>query len=122
MSQFNEGNSKGWVATAAIPEGYAVKLASGQVVVATSATDKIVGVTIGDATPAGQTATVKLRSGAGTYKVKLGSTVAVGDFLTSNGSGQLITTSTAGNAIVGQALESGVSGDFIEAMVVNDRV
>lgn len=120
MSQFNEGNSKGWIATAALGDGVIVKLASGQVVVATAATDKIIGVTVGSVA-AGGTANIKLRSGAGTIKVKAGGTVAVGDRLTTNGSGLAIATTTAGNEIIGQALEAGVSGDFIEALTVNDR-
>lgn len=115
MSQYNEGNSKGYVATAALADGIAVKLSSGQAVVATAATDKIIGVTQG-AAAAGETATIKLRSGSGTFKAKAGGTIAVGDRLTSNGSGQLIATTTAANEVVGFALEAGASGDFIEAM------
>jgi len=115
MSQYNEGNGKGFVATAALADGVAVKLSGSNVVVATAATDKIIGVTQG-AVQAGEVANVKLRSGAGTYKVKLGGTVAVGDAVTANGTGLLITTTTAGNQVVGQAFEAGVSGDFIEAM------
>lgn len=116
MSQFNESNAKGYVTGAAdLAEGVAVKLSSGTVVVATAATDKIIGVTQG-AYKVGETATIKLRSGAGTYKVKAGGTIAVGDRLTSNGSGQLIATTTAANEVVGFALEAGSSGDFVEAM------
>lgn len=120
MSQQNEGNSKGYVATAAINEGLAVKIASGQAVVATAATDAIIGITQGKYA-AGETASIKLRSGAGTVKVKIGGTVAVGAKLTSNASGALITTTTTGNEIVAIALEAGASGDFIEAMPANDR-
>lgn len=115
MSQHNESGNKGYVATAALADGIAVKIASGQVVVATAATDKIIGVTLG-AIAAGETGTIRLRSGAGTAKVKLGGTVAVGDAVTSNGAGALITTVIAGNQVVGQALEAGVSGDIIEVM------
>lgn len=115
MSQSNEGNSKGYVATAALSEGYAVKLSGTSVVVATAATDKIIGIVTHDVA-IGQVANVKLRSAAGTMKVKLGGTVAVGDAVTANGTGLLITTTTATNQVVGQALEAGVTGDFIEVM------
>lgn len=115
MSQQNEGSSKGYVATAALAEGIAVKISSGQVVVATAATDKIIGITQG-AYAAGETASIKLRSGTGTVKVKAGGTIAIGDRLTSNATGQSIATTTAANEVIGFALEAGVSGDFIEVM------
>ncbi len=115
MSQWNEGGSKGWVATSALADGVCVKLASGQIVIATAATDKILGVTVG-AVVAGETGNVRLRSAQGTMKVKLGGTVAVGDSVTANASGVCITTVTAANQVVGQAVEAGVSGDFIEVM------
>ena len=118
MSQFVEGGNKGYVATSALADGLAVKISSGQVVVATAATDKIIGVTVG-AIAAGETGTIRLRSAAGTMKVKLGGTVAVGNRVTSNGSGALINTTTAADEVVGVALEAGVSGDFIEVMPAN---
>jgi hypothetical protein len=114
MSQQNEGSSKGYLATAALLEGYAVKLASGNVVVATAATDKIIGVTQGKYA-AGETASVKLRNGNGTIKVKLGGTVAVGDRLTAAADGRLVATTTAANEVVAVALEAGVANDFVEA-------
>jgi hypothetical protein len=114
MSQQNEGSAKGYVATAALLEGYAVKLSSGQAVVATAATDKIIGVTQGKYA-AGETASIKLRNGSGTVKVKLGGTVAVGDRLTATTDGRLIATTTAANEVVGFALEVGAANDFVEA-------
>ena len=121
MSQFVEGSNKGYVANAAIGRGIAVKISSGQVVVATAATDKIIGVTV-DKAAALETATVRLRSAAGTAVGKAGGTIAVGDKVTANGSGQLITTVTAGNEIVGMAVEAALSGDLFEFMPMNDRV
>jgi hypothetical protein len=115
MSQFVDGSNKGYVATSALADGVAVKLSSGNIVVATAATDKIIGITVGKVA-AGETGTVRLRSATGTVKVKLGGTVAVGDRLTANGTGVLITTTTAANEVVAVAVEAGVSGDFIEAM------
>ena len=118
MSQYVTSGEKGYVATAALGDGIAVKLSSGQVVVATAATDKIIGVTVG-AIAAAETGTVRLRSAQGTIKVKAGGTIAVGDKLTSNGSGQSIATTTAANEVIGMALEAGASGDFIEMMPAN---
>lgn len=121
MSQFVDGGNKGYVATAALADGVIVKISSGQVVIATAATDKFIGVTVG-AIAAGETGTIRLRSAAGTMKVKAGGTIAVGDKLTSNGSGVAIATVTSGNEILGMALEAGASGDFVEVMPMNDRV
>lgn len=115
MSQQNEGNAKGYVSTGAIGEGIAVKIAAGQVVPATAATDKVIGFTQHKAA-AGETVSVKLRSGAGTVKVKAGGTVAVGDRLTSDATGRSITTTTAANEVIGFALEAGAINDFIEVM------
>jgi len=115
MSQQNEGNAKGYVSTAAINEGVAVKIVSGEVVMATAATDKIIGFTQHKA-GAGETVSVKLRSGAGTVKVRAGGTVAVGDRLTSDTTGRSITTTTAANEVIGFALEAGAVNDFIEVM------
>jgi hypothetical protein len=46
-------------------------------------------------------------------KVVLGGTVAAGDALTSNASGQAIVTTTTGNRIIGYAEIPGVAGDEI---------
>lgn len=115
MSQWNEGASKGYVATSALADGVAVKLSSGNVVVATAGTDLTIGVTVG-ATAAGGTANVRLRSAQGTIRVQAGGTVAVGDAVTATAAGKALTTTTAGNQILGYALEAGASGDFIEIL------
>lgn len=116
MSQFNAGSEKGYVAAVDIPNGTAVKFgANGTVTPATAATDAIIGVTNGKAY-ADKIANVRLRSAEGTVKVLLGGTVNAGDRVTSNGSGQAITTTTAGNEVVGIAVEGGVAGDLVEVM------
>lgn len=115
---FTEQGNKSWVATAAIAEGLAVKLSAGQVVVATAATDKIVGVTLQKAA-AGEICSVRLRSAAGTARGKAGGTIAVGDFLTANGSGSVIATTTAANEVIGRAIEAAASGEFVEFIPAN---
>lgn len=122
MSQMNVGGLKGFAIATAQTEGKIVKVsAAGTVVLAAAATDKIVGVLNADVS-AGDTASVALRTSSGTYKVRLGGTVALNDYVTSNGSGLGIATTTSGNEIVGQALEAGVSGDLIEVMPLNRKV
>ena len=127
MSQYNAGGDKGYVATAALGDGVIVKIASGEVVVAAAATDKFIGVTVG-AVGAGETANVRLRSAEGTIKVKAGGTVAVGDYVTSNASGQAVTATAAAagavptSEVLGVAVEAGVSGDLIEVMPAICRI
>lgn len=120
MSQWNEGNSKGFISTGALAQGVIVKIASGEVVAGAAATDALVGVT-SDAVSAGNTVSVKLRSGAGTAKVIAGGTIAVGDRVTSDGSGHAVATTTAGDEVVGIALEAGVDNDVVEVMMASDR-
>lgn len=53
-------------------------------------------------------------------KVKLAGTVALGDKLSTNGSGAWVKSVTAGHAYNGKALRAGVSGDVIEMMRLPD--
>ena len=80
------------------------------VVVATAATDKLLGTSDELAHVTGEAVDVNV-SPIG--KVVLGGTVAVGDALTSNASGAAIATTTAGNRVIGFAEIPGVSGDVI---------
>ena len=59
---------------------------------------------------------------SGRAVVKLGGTVAPGDKLTSDGSGTWITTTTDTNNYGAIALQIGVSGDEIEALVVQGMI
>lgn len=121
MSQYNASGHKGFVATAALGEGIIVKLSSGNVVVATAATDKIIGVTT-NSCEAGETVDVRLRSAQGTIKVKAGGNISVGDWLTTDGDGEAIATTTDGNELIGMALEAGVDNDLIEVMPANGQL
>lgn len=101
--------------TLADKEGYAVKAASGLVELSAASTRAIGVVTQGAA--AGESVYVALPGEiAG---VKLGGTVAVGDTL-AIGSGSTFTASTPSDGdIVGAiALEAGVSGDIVSALIV----
>lgn len=46
-------------------------------------------------------------------KVRLGGTVAVGDWLTSDANGKAITTTTTGNRVIGYAEQAGVADDIV---------
>lgn len=52
-------------------------------------------------------------NGSGTFKVRLGGTVAKDDLLTSDASG-LAVKATTGNTVFGRANVAGVSGDVVE--------
>lgn len=69
-----------------------------------------------DSPLAGQTGTVRLRTAAGTLSVKANGTIAVGAAVTSDASGMGIATTTAGDQILGYALNSAVAGDIVEVL------
>lgn len=121
MSQYNTSGHKGFVATAALEKGIAVALSGGEVVSATAGTAVILGVTT-HAVDAGQVVDVRLRSAQGTSTAQAGGNVAVGDAVTATTGGQVITTTTANDQIVGYALEAGVAGDFIEVLNTTAKV
>jgi len=121
MSQYNTSGHKAYVATSAIAgEGYIVKLSSGEVVVATAATDKFIGVTTNKAA-AGEQTDIRLRNAQGTAKVKAGGTIAVGDYVTATTAGKAVATTTSGNLILGMALEAAADGDLFEVLLITDR-
>lgn len=101
---------------------YIVKMTSaGKVNLAASATDVSIGV-LQNKPKAGEAAEVFMRNSAGTGKVILGGTVTLGAALTSNASGKAIATTTAGDQILGYALEAGSADDIIEFMPTTGKV
>jgi hypothetical protein len=106
------------VAEATITEGLILKQGTAglQVLPAAAATDKLIGVSEHDAA----TGTGARMQVGGRAKLKAGGTIAAGDLLTSNASGQAITAAPAtgvNNRIIGYALEAAVSGDFFSGMI-----
>jgi hypothetical protein len=89
--------------------------AEGEVTLATAATDFLVG-TLENKPNIGENGSVLLRSGGATGKVKLGGTVTIGAFLTSDGSGHAVATTSLGDECIGRALAGGDSGDVVEYM------
>lgn len=124
MSKYNASGHKGYISTADIAKAVLVKLSSGQVVVATAATDKVIGVTT-QAASAGEIVDVRLLSAQGTSKYTAGGTVAVGDLLVATTAGKVVTATqaTAGaqptGVVVGRALEAAASGDEFEAEIAH---
>lgn len=124
MSQSQYSGSKGFKATAALGRGILVKLSAGEVVVATAATDAIIGVTE-NSCEAGEVVSVRLLSSGGTAQMKAGGTVSAGAVLTADADGEAVaaTQALAGaqptTVAVGRALEAGVDNDIIEVLLAN---
>lgn len=121
MAQMNESSVRAFPCQVALGEGVAVKFSTGYIVAATAGTDAIVGV-IDTPNDAGQDAMVRLRSAAGTAIARAGGTIAVGDLVTATTAGELIATTTDGDAVVGMALEAASNDGFFEVMLMTDRV
>lgn len=100
---------------------YIVKLdTNGNVVLATAATDAILGV-LDNAPKQGATADVVLINGHGTFKVKTGAGISKDAYITSNGSGQAISTTTTGHRVLGRAVATTNSGDVAEYIKANEK-
>lgn len=80
-----------------------------KVVVGAAATDKLIGISDNLGGASGDSIDVILD---GIALVKAGGTVAMGDLITSDGTGQGIATVTAGNRWIGVAMEDAVAGDL----------
>jgi len=119
--QFNESSVRAFPCAVALDKGVAVKFSTGNIVAATAGTDAIVGVT-DIAIAAGEDAQVRLRSASGTAVGRAGGNIAVGDLVTATNGGELIATTTDGDAIVGMALETAVNDGLFEFMPMTDRV
>lgn len=115
MATFSESSVKAFPATVAHVKGTAVKFSGVNVVVATAATDAIIGV-IDTPNDAGYNANVRLRSASGTAIGLAGGNITVGARVTATTGGELIVTTTAGNEVVGIALEAAADGGEFEFM------
>lgn len=116
----NNGLTKSYTAEGAISANRFVKVGAADygVLAAAAATDKIIGISTEiDASSGERTDVVH----EGIADLKLGGTVARGDLLTSDASGQGVTAAPAAgsnNRIGAMALVSGVVGDIIPVKVV----
>jgi hypothetical protein len=99
--------------------GYFVVNSSGSAALSSAATDIPVGVIIDGEATTGKSS-VALSDAAGpARKVKLSGTVAAFAYLQLHTDGSVITDAGTGSrVIVGRALEAGVSGDLIDAVLI----
>lgn len=91
----------------------------GYVVLAAAATDPILGVLQNDP-KAGETAVVKVGP-PGDGKVIAGGTIHNGDKITSDSNGKAVATTTAGDNIIGVAVQEAVTGDIFRYRAENSR-
>lgn len=113
MTTFREGGYGAAEAAVEVKPYQIVKLdANDKVVLAAAGTDNIAGV-VETGAKVGATAAYALRNGQGTFKVRLGGTVAKGANLTSDANGAAV-TAVAGNVVFGTAVKAGVAGDVVE--------
>ena len=106
-----EGLTKTMLTVSAVAANRIVRFsAENTAVAASAATDKLVGISDNVGGDANDTVDVILD---GIALVKLGGTVAFGDLVTSDATGQGVATTTAGNRVIGVAMQGGVTGDLI---------
>lgn len=115
----NIGLTKSYTAEGAISANRIVKVGAADygVLVAAAVGDKSIGISTEIDTVSGERIDVVH---AGIADLKLGGTVARGDFLTSDATGQGVAAAPAAgtnNRIVGTALIAGVSGDIIPVLI-----
>lgn len=87
----------------------------GEAVLSSATTDEPIGVLENMPSAAGMAAEIK-HSGLG--KIKIGGTVAVGDKLGPDTDGMAIAVTANNKTYIAKALQAGVDGDIIEALIV----
>lgn len=115
----NNGLTKNYTAEGAIAANTIVKVGAADygVLAAAAVSDKLIGISTEIAASSGERVDVIHE---GIADLKIGGTVARGDFLTTDSSGQGVAAApSAGtnNQIIGKALVSGVSGDIIPVLI-----
>lgn len=88
---------------------------NGKAVLAAGATGLLIGV-LQNEPKSGEGALVRF---VGTTKVKAGGTIAIGDYVTSDANGKAVATTTAGDVVMGRALEAAVADDVVEILMTN---
>ncbi len=124
MAITNDGNVQIFEAGADLSakQYFIVKLNSDlEVILADDAADVMVGV-LQNAPEEGESAEVRVINANGIGKVEVGGTTAINDKLTTNSSGEAITTTTTTDRVIGICLEVGADGEVISYLAVNEEV
>lgn len=93
---------------------------NGKLVLATAATDAILGV-LDNAPGAGSTADVVLINGQGTFKVRLAANTAKDAYLTTDADGKAVATTTANDRVFGRLVRTGKAGEIAEYIKLNEK-
>ena len=94
--------------------------ANNNIVLATAATDNILGVLDSEG-KLGDSVDVVLINGGGTFKVKLSAAVTAGASITATTGGLAVATSTTGNRVFGKARRAGVANEVTEYLKSNEK-
>lgn len=117
MSQYIEGNTKGFVASAAIAKYARVTLAADGTVAASAIGEKDIGTAETVAFAAGDLVTVRLRNAQGTRICIAAGAIAVGAAVSTAAAGKVNDTAGTGSFVYGTALEAAAAdGDYIEVL------
>ncbi len=104
-------------------EGYFVKLSSGNPIVCTAATDVPFGIIIEGENTSGQDSIGVLGGNLPIVHVKTSGNVSKGNYLQLAADGSVVADVGSGaRVIVGRAIEDGVSGELVQAIVFNPIV
>lgn len=96
--------------------------ASGKVVLATAATENLLGVIHDGGRVSGDTVSVQLINGTGTFKVVAGATFSAGAYLTTDSNGKAIATTTTGDRVFGRAVRACTNaGQIVEYVKYNEK-
>jgi hypothetical protein len=122
---YNPGEEYSAVSAADLSEkkGYLCKTdSSGNIVLAAAATDAILGVIADGGRQSGDTVSVMLINGTGTYKVVSGASFSKDAYLTTDGSGKAIGTTSSGNRVFGRAVRAATGADqVVEYVKYNEK-
>ncbi len=116
MSTRTEGNRKTYKAAAdyRLKQYYIMYLsAEGVVTIASAASQLLIG-TLENKPNIDENAEVFLNNSNGTGKVIAGGSITLGQYLTADSSGKAVATTSAGDHLIGKALQAADSGDIIE--------
>ena len=115
MSSVLQRRLGAFIAGGTITKGQPVKLSSGKVVACAATTDRAIGLAQ-NAASSGDAIEVALPGGGGFGAA--GGTIAEGNLLGFNSSGLLQKVASASDIVIGQAMESAVSGDIFSVNVL----
>ena len=100
-------------------EGYFVNVSGGEAVLSSSATTRPFGLILEGENTDGADSIAICGGNVGVCRVKCSGTIAQGAYVQLHTDGSVVTDAAAGaRVLVGIALESGVSGDLIECVII----